>query len=203
MLQMATTPAPRLRSVAPHVSPEVAAIVDCALEFRREDRYADARTMQMDVEQALATVQARGSQPVIAPPSAPAVELTVRAVPVARNVAGSLPGSRSSQGDSAGIATGVRRRSRLLYVTALLCAVLFAVAIVAARDARTTKSTLASATRVDWAPRVETPVLTREAVPAPVASRRVAGPPAKASVPIRVAPKAAGGQRVRKPRKKR
>jgi serine/threonine-protein kinase len=54
MLKMATVPAPSLRSVAPHVSAQLASIVDLALEFRPENRYASAEAMKIDVERALA-----------------------------------------------------------------------------------------------------------------------------------------------------
>jgi hypothetical protein len=57
MLMMATQPAPGLGSVAPHVSPSVAAIVDRALEFRRDDRYSSAGAMLIDVDRVLATLE--------------------------------------------------------------------------------------------------------------------------------------------------
>jgi len=47
--RMGTLPAPRLREVAPHVSEELARIVDRALEFKREDRYPTAGAMRADV----------------------------------------------------------------------------------------------------------------------------------------------------------
>ncbi len=42
---MASEPAPRLRSVAPQVSAQTAAIVDRALAFRRDDRWPSAAAM--------------------------------------------------------------------------------------------------------------------------------------------------------------
>lgn len=53
VLKMASTPAPSVRSVAPHASSSVARIVDRALAFRREDRYPDAATMRADVAAAI------------------------------------------------------------------------------------------------------------------------------------------------------
>jgi serine/threonine-protein kinase len=47
--RMGTLPAPKLRDVAPHVSAELAAVVDRALEFKREDRYPSAAAMRADV----------------------------------------------------------------------------------------------------------------------------------------------------------
>lgn len=49
LVAMATSPAPPLASVAPHVADSVAAIVDLALAFNRDARYPDARSMQADV----------------------------------------------------------------------------------------------------------------------------------------------------------
>lgn len=51
--RMGTLPAPKLRSVAPHVSEVLANIVDRALEFQRDDRYASASAMRADVQAAL------------------------------------------------------------------------------------------------------------------------------------------------------
>ena len=48
--KMATLPAPPLRSVRADISAPLAAIVDRALQFRREDRYPTAATMRADVQ---------------------------------------------------------------------------------------------------------------------------------------------------------
>jgi len=53
VIRMATTPAPKLRTVAPDVSEPFARVVDHALEFRREDRYPNAAAMRADVSAAL------------------------------------------------------------------------------------------------------------------------------------------------------
>ncbi|MBX3208556.1 MAG: serine/threonine protein kinase [Labilithrix sp.] len=53
VVRMATTPAPKLRTVAPDVSEAFARIVDRALEFAREDRYPTAEAMRADVLAAL------------------------------------------------------------------------------------------------------------------------------------------------------
>lgn len=53
VVRMATTPAPKLRTVAPEVSEDFARIVDRALEFKREDRYPTAAAMRADVKEAL------------------------------------------------------------------------------------------------------------------------------------------------------
>lgn len=54
VLKMAKEPAPALRSVAPKVSAGVAAVVDRALAFCKEDRFADAAEMRAAVDEALA-----------------------------------------------------------------------------------------------------------------------------------------------------
>lgn len=48
--RMATEPAPPIRSVAPDVSPAIAAIIDKALAFERADRYQTASEMRADVQ---------------------------------------------------------------------------------------------------------------------------------------------------------
>jgi len=49
VIKMGTEPAPKLRDVAPEVSPGLAAIIDRALAFRREDRYPNAAAMRAEV----------------------------------------------------------------------------------------------------------------------------------------------------------
>ncbi len=49
LVKMATTPAPPLSSIAPHVSQDVCLVVDRALAFQRDQRYPHARVMQIDV----------------------------------------------------------------------------------------------------------------------------------------------------------
>ncbi|MBI2392517.1 MAG: serine/threonine protein kinase [Deltaproteobacteria bacterium] len=51
--KMANVPAPPIRDVDPSVSEAFAAIVDRAIAFRREERYADAAAMRADVRAAL------------------------------------------------------------------------------------------------------------------------------------------------------
>ena len=63
--KMAQIPAPLIRTVAPYVSAPVADIIDRGLEFRREDRYANAAAMRADVKRAIAALDARA-------PTAPA-----------------------------------------------------------------------------------------------------------------------------------
>ena len=52
--RMAREPAPKLRSVAPHVSEKTATVIDRALEFRRDDRWPNAAAMRAAVDDALA-----------------------------------------------------------------------------------------------------------------------------------------------------
>jgi serine/threonine-protein kinase len=87
--RMAQSPAPPLRSVAKDASAPYARVIDKALSFKREDRYADAWAMQADVRRALAelhTKEGRESRaqfasqqppPLPAPPQEPAREPTI------------------------------------------------------------------------------------------------------------------------------
>jgi len=71
--RMATEPAPPIRSIAPDVSPAIAAIIDKALAFERADRYQTASEMRADV-QALRTASV-GPQPAdLAVPPEPETE---------------------------------------------------------------------------------------------------------------------------------
>src|SRR5690606_31123535 len=49
LVKMSAEPAPPLQSVAPQLPAGICAVVDCALAFDRDDRYASARAMQADV----------------------------------------------------------------------------------------------------------------------------------------------------------
>jgi serine/threonine protein kinase len=51
--KMGTMAAPRLRTVASDASEPFARVIDRALEFRREDRYASAEAMRRDLERAI------------------------------------------------------------------------------------------------------------------------------------------------------
>jgi serine/threonine protein kinase len=81
VVKMSQQPAPKLRSVASHVSETTALLIDRALEFERGDRWADAGVMRDAVDRAIlaAELSARGSgvslpQSLLEslPPSAPA-----------------------------------------------------------------------------------------------------------------------------------
>lgn len=66
IIKMATEPALALRSVAPHVSPEVCAIVDRALAFDPSRRYPTARAMREDIERiSSANASTHASAPVL------------------------------------------------------------------------------------------------------------------------------------------
>jgi serine/threonine protein kinase len=56
--KMGTMAAPRLRTVASDVSEPFARVIDRALEFRREDRYASAEAMRRDLERAVGELDA-------------------------------------------------------------------------------------------------------------------------------------------------
>ena len=56
--KMGTMAAPRLRTVASDASEPFARVIDRALEFRREDRYASAEAMRRDLERAIGEIDA-------------------------------------------------------------------------------------------------------------------------------------------------
>jgi hypothetical protein len=92
MVKMATQPAPPLASVSPGASPGICLVVDRALQFERDQRYPDARTMQGDVRALraggvapYASLRASATDPTVvsarvAPPLAPAAGATLAAV---------------------------------------------------------------------------------------------------------------------------
>jgi serine/threonine protein kinase len=73
--KMAVRPAPGIRTIAPAVSEPFARVIDRALQFRREDRYASAGAMRSDVQKALRDLGAwtHGA----ATPGAPAGEKSI------------------------------------------------------------------------------------------------------------------------------
>jgi serine/threonine-protein kinase len=85
LLSAMTKPAPFVRSVAPEVPTPIAAVIDTALAFNREDRYADARQMQAAIRTAYETMQSA--------PLSTAPRLVVPEVALQRTVpsAGALP----------------------------------------------------------------------------------------------------------------
>jgi serine/threonine-protein kinase len=61
VVRMATTPAPKLQTVAPETSDAFASVVDRALAFDRDLRYQTAAEMREDVRKALAVMNAQPS----------------------------------------------------------------------------------------------------------------------------------------------
>lgn len=82
--KMASLAAPRIRSVTPDVSEPFARVVDRALEFRREDRYASAAAMRADVLAAIARIDAGVEATQVAMPPVPVVP---SAAPAAASIA--------------------------------------------------------------------------------------------------------------------
>jgi serine/threonine protein kinase len=76
--KMANEPAPPIRSIAPSVSERVAAIIDRALAFRREDRYPNAAAMRADVQAARDVIEPESIRTEARPMAA-----TAAAIPVA------------------------------------------------------------------------------------------------------------------------
>jgi serine/threonine-protein kinase len=62
VMRRATEPVPPVRSIAPSLAEDVAAILDRALAFRREDRYGSAAAMRADVQAAREAAQAKASE---------------------------------------------------------------------------------------------------------------------------------------------
>jgi eukaryotic-like serine/threonine-protein kinase len=73
LLLAMTEPIPKVASVMPDVDPKLADLIDVALEFDKEKRFADARSMQAALAVALASVTARDER------STAAVEIPVDA----------------------------------------------------------------------------------------------------------------------------
>jgi serine/threonine protein kinase len=71
VLKMANLAAPRVRAVRPGVSEPCARIIDRALEFRREDRYATATAMLEDVKRAVAELEVSGPTQLAIPGETP------------------------------------------------------------------------------------------------------------------------------------
>ena len=59
LLAAMTQPCPPTASVAPNVPASVAAIIDCALAFKQDDRWPDAQSMQAAVREAYRTLTGR------------------------------------------------------------------------------------------------------------------------------------------------
>ena len=72
LLAAMTQAAPPLASVAPHVPPAIAAVVDRALAFDQAHRWSDARSMQAALRSAAASNAALDAVTVLAPPPRPA-----------------------------------------------------------------------------------------------------------------------------------
>ncbi len=73
-VRMAKEPAPKIQSVAPHVSDATAAVIDRALAFKREDRWRDAAKMREAADAALAALD-RSPRPRPVAPVRPATPL--------------------------------------------------------------------------------------------------------------------------------
>src|SRR5690606_11384182 len=73
LLAAMTKPAPPLKSVAPEMSDDVAALVDRALAFDRDQRFPDAAAMKAAVVEAL---RARGVSPRGRPPAPSSGEIS-------------------------------------------------------------------------------------------------------------------------------
>jgi serine/threonine-protein kinase len=82
LIAMASKPAPPIRSVAPHIRPELARVIDLSLAFEKDNRYPDARSMQEDVR-ALLSSQAppNATRLVMAREQATAVDLVAPVLP--------------------------------------------------------------------------------------------------------------------------
>jgi serine/threonine-protein kinase len=117
LLAAMTQPAPPVASVAPYVSPHVAAVVDRALAYDKSNRWPDARAMQEGVRNAYARLREAPitTAPKLVPPEAPAPT-----APVATAMATAEPVSRTDDGLVPGLAG--RRRAAIVAVGAAVLA---------------------------------------------------------------------------------
>ena len=142
VLKMARDAAPKLRSVAPSISEATARVIDRALEFKKQDRWPDAKTMRAAVDEALLALDDHGilelpqdllktfhAEP--APVPAPVAERASVTAPVSAPAAFTPSPARAAglepvrSEDSILVSLGLkpsmlRRRWRLLLVLALL-----------------------------------------------------------------------------------
>jgi serine/threonine protein kinase len=68
--KMAHFAAPKIETFSPEVSPAFARVIDRALEFKREDRYANAAEMREDVRRAMAEIDGVARTEIALSPSA-------------------------------------------------------------------------------------------------------------------------------------
>jgi serine/threonine-protein kinase len=66
--KMANFAAPKIETYAPDVNPAFARVIDRALEFKRDDRYADAAAMREDVRRAMAEMDGVARTQAAVPP---------------------------------------------------------------------------------------------------------------------------------------
>jgi serine/threonine-protein kinase len=88
LLQAMTEPIPKVASVMPDVDPKLADLIDVALEFDKEKRFADARAMQAALSVALASIAARDER------STAAIAFPPRAIDVGQGALGEGAGDR-------------------------------------------------------------------------------------------------------------
>jgi serine/threonine-protein kinase len=63
MILTATKPAPAIRSVLPDLHDDVAHVIDLALSFRREERWASARAMRSALDEARSSLRSTSTSP--------------------------------------------------------------------------------------------------------------------------------------------
>jgi serine/threonine-protein kinase len=86
VVRMATTPAPKLKTVAPEISDVFANVVDKALSFNRDDRYPTASAMRADVKAALVQMQnAPATVNIVSGSHAPPSSARLRVIDTPRN----------------------------------------------------------------------------------------------------------------------
>jgi serine/threonine-protein kinase len=117
LLAAMTKPAPPLKSLAPEMSDDVAALVDRALAFDREQRFPDATSMKAAVAEALRAREIEPRGRVSAPSSADRIVIRSSDAPVeASSVLGDAPTLSAPSTDDASvkdITAGPPRRRRL------------------------------------------------------------------------------------------
>ena len=132
--KMAKLPAPPIRSVAPYISEPFARIIDKALSFAKEDRYATAGEMRADVARAIQELEATEKPPAVVP-KPPVPIIVAKAPPTIELSASDLEPAEASRR----VTVPRARRSRVvewLGALLVLCAGVGAVYALSLREPR-------------------------------------------------------------------
>ena len=158
--KMAHFAAPKIEAYAPDVAGPFARVIDRALEFRREDRYANAAEMREDVRRAIAEMdgEAKTVMAVFPPPSVPPPRMPPPPPPVRREATMEVSERDLERPSLPVLPTQPRRQKRRSILPWVTLALFTAIAIKLWLDGRAE------------APRVEPPESTSASEPEPESS---------------------------------